>query len=757
MLTPDLAPPPVAPAPEALFPRLGRWAYRRRRAVLWASGALFVLSLAGVVTGGRLANVLAGSTEAGRALTLVQKELPQAGGHAFTLVLGSKDLSVTDARFRAAAEAALAPARADGRVQLVQTPWDAPEPVRRALMGADGRHALVNVTLGTDPREASLAFGELRPKLRSDTLTLVATGELATDHDFDTMLFEDLKRVEYVALPLALLVLVLVFRSLVASLLPVGVAGLAVLGGLAGVFALNRVMNVSQYALNIVSMVGLGVAIDYSLFIVTRFREELAAGASVEDAVAVAVGTAGRAVLFSGVAVVVGLGGLLFFHGIFLDTVGLAGSLVVALAVLYALTFLPALLGVLGTRVDAGRLPLPRALSTDGLWHRIAVGVMRRPVVVLVPTLAVLVLAGWPFGRVQLAASDVNILPHHAESRHGRELLVRHFGEDPTPLLVVAHFTAGSPLTRARIEQLHAVGRRIAALPRVARVQSVVSLPELGAEEHTTLLTMPRLMMPRDLRDAIDESVGESIVLLAVNAARGATPTERMAIARGIRGFGGLAGGELLVTGLTAIDLDYSDYIRGRVPVAVGFVMAATAVILFLLLGSVLLPLKAVVMNLLSLTASFGALVWIFQDGHLARVLHFVPAPIEPALPIVLFCLIFGLSMDYEVFLLTRMQEEWARSGDNGQAVATGLERSGRLITSAAGIMVLVFAAFAFASIVPIKALGISMALAIALDATIVRMLVVPATMRLLGHLNWWAPAPLARLYRRIGLGEARD
>jgi RND superfamily putative drug exporter len=757
---PAPAPTPAPAAPPPRFRRFGLWVYRRRRAVLVASGVLLVVSLAGVVTGGRLANVLSTSTEAGRALELVQRELPQTGGHSFTVIFGSRTLAATDPAFRAAVEAALAPLRADARVQAVQTPWDAPAPRGRELIGRGGRHALVTVNLGVDPREAALAFADLRPRLASDALTVTATGELAVDHDFDTLLYDDLKRVEYVALPLALLVLILVFRSVVASLLPLGVAALAVLGGLAGVFTLNRVTNVSQYALNIVSMVGLGVAIDYSLFIVTRFREELAAGASVEEAVATSVATAGRAVLFSGVAVVVGLGGLLFFHGIYLDTIGVAGSLVVALAVLFAITFLPALLGVLGPRVDAGRLLLPRALRTEGLWRRLALGVMRRPLVVLAPTLAVLALAAVPFARVRLAASDVSTLPARAESRVGRALLLAEFAEDPTPALVVARFPDGKPLGRARVEALYDLGQRLAALPHIAKVQSVVNLPGLGRDEHATVLTMPRLMLPRDLRDAIDESVGETAVLLAVNARPAASVADRTAMVRAIRALAPAAvapaGGEALVTGLTAIDLDYSDYIRRRVPAAMGFVMGATAIILFVLLGSVLLPLKAVVMNLLSLTASFGALVWIFQEGHLAGVLRFAPGPIEPALPIVLFCLVFGLSMDYEVFLLTRMQEEWARGHDNRLAVAAGLERSGRLITSAAGIMVLVFVAFACAEIVPIKAIGLSMALAVALDATVVRMLVVPATMRLLGHLNWWAPAPLARLYRKLGLGESR-
>jgi RND superfamily putative drug exporter len=742
------------PGPTGPFARFGTWVFRHRRAVLVASGLLGVLSVAGLLSGGRLANVLSTSTEAGRALALVQRELPQAAGRSFGVLLGSPSLKATDPAFRAAALQALAPLKADPRVQTVVTPYDAPEPVARTLIGRSGHRVLCPVTLGPDVAEGAVAFAELRPRLTSPVLSIVVTGEVAVDHDFDRLLYEDLARVEMIALPLALLVLLIVFRTVVAAVLPMGVAALAVLGGLAGVFGLTRLTNVSVYSLNIVSMVGLGVAIDYSLFIVSRFREELAAGADVERAVATAVQTAGRAVLFSGVAVVVGLLGLMFFRGIYLDTIGLSGSLVVALAVLYSLTFLPALLGVLGRRVDAGRLPLPVALSTAGLWRRLALGVMRHPWLVLAPTLACLFLFARPFGRAQLAASDVSTLPPRAESRQGRNLLLADFDQDPTPSLIVVRFPDGRPLTRERVGALHDLARRIEKLPGVARVQSVVNLPGLDREGVETALGLPRLMTPPELRAAIDESVGETIVLLAVMADPHASPAARAATVRAVRGLPPLSGGELLVTGLAAIDLDYSDYIRRRVPWAVGFVTVMTYLVLLLLLGSVLLPLKAVVMNLLSLCASFGALVWIFQEGHLAGLLRFAPGPIEPALPIVLFCLVFGLSMDYEVFLLSRVQEEWNRGADNQQAVAAGLERSGRLITSAAGIMVLIFAAFALAEIVPIKAIGLSMALAVALDATIVRVLLVPATMRLLGHLNWWAPAPLVRLHRRLGLGE---
>jgi RND superfamily putative drug exporter len=260
-------------------------------------------------------------------------------------------------------------------------------------------------------------------------------------------------------------------------------------------------------------------------------------------------------------------------------------------------------------------------------------------------------------------------------------------------------------------------------------------------------------MQPPAIRYAVAQTVGGRVALLFVETPHGVASHEAREIVRGLRRLRPINDAEVLVAGQTAYDIDSTQTIMKYTPAAVGFVMLMTYLVLFLLLGSVVLPFKAVLMNLLSISASFGALVWIFQEGHLSSLLNFTAAPIEPSLPMLLFCAVFGLSMDYEVLLLSRMQEEYARSGDNTRAVAEGLERSGRLITSAAAIMVAVFLAFALAEVVTLKAMGIGMAVAVALDATLVRVLIVPATMRLFGDLNWWAPAPLQRLHRRLGLG----
>jgi RND superfamily putative drug exporter len=695
----------------------GRFVYRRRWIVLVVSLLTVGLSVASLLAGGDLRNVPFRETEAGRTNQLIREEFPRpTGGPAvaatssFVLIFTSTEgLDASDARFVDRMNAALAPLRADPRVVSIFTADNVVPASAAALRSRDGKRALANVTVRGTTTEAEGFFAALRALVRTDQFDVVATGNIPLNGDIDAALDRDLQRAEFVSLPLAFILLLLVFGSAAAALLTLGVGVLVIVAGLGATFALARSADVSQYALNIVTLIGLGVAIDYSLFIVSRFREELARGRTVEDAVAIALATAGRAILFSGVTVAIGLAGMLFYPGTFLVSLGVSGSLVVAASVLYALTFLPALLSILGPRVGAWRVPLPRGRGGSGLWHSIATAVMRRPVLVLVPTVALIAIAASPFLQLRLASADATILPPTVESRRGYDMLVNEFpGQDQSTVTVVARFPDDPLSHRAALDDLRA---RLAALPNVLRVDMPLSAT----------------------------TTGPHVAILSVRTARTAQSDEARAIVTAIRGQG-VDGGEVLVTGDTAFDVDAVNYLVERTPVAIGFVTVTTMLALFLLLGSVVLPLKAVAMNALSVAASFGALVWIIQQGNLASLLNFTPQSIEPSLPVIMFCIMFGLSMDYEVLLLSRIQEEYLRTGDNTAAVASGLERSGRLITGAAAIMVGVFLAFALADVVIIKSVGLGLLIAVALDATLVRALVVPATMRLLGRANWWAP-----------------
>src|SRR6266404_1520131 len=378
-----------------MFSAWGHLVYRFRWAFLIVSAALMAVSVVVSASGGDLkSGGIIQTSESGRAAKLIENELPRSSGTSFTVLFGSQTLLVTDPAYRAAVDKALAAVRTDPRVQSVLTAYD-PSPSAASLTSKDQHLLLAVVSVKDDSVTAGKYYPDLRAKITSDVLTIGATGYLAINHDFNVILENDLSRAEYVSLPLALILLLLVFGTVLAAMLPLGVGMLAVVGGIAATFALSHATNVSQYALNIVTLIGLGVAIDYSLFIVNRFREELARGLSVEDAVARSMATAGRAITFSGLTVAIGLAGMFFYQGTFLSSMGISGAIVVASAVFYGLTFLPALLAIIGRNLGRGRIPIfqPDSAGT-GWWHTIATAVMRRPLFVLVPVVALILVLG---------------------------------------------------------------------------------------------------------------------------------------------------------------------------------------------------------------------------------------------------------------------------------------------------------------------------------------------------------------------------
>ena len=736
-----------------MFAWWGHFVYRFRWLVLGVSVVLLVASLVALRNGGELKNSGGQNTESGRALALVHDQLPQSGpgaGSSFVLVFGSKTLGVQDPAFKQAVFDALQPLKDDARVKSIETPFDLPAEQAKAFLSTDGHHLFAQVSLKDDYPTARQFYKRMRTEVHSSQLEVLGTGAVAIGADFDTYLQSDLHRAEVVSLLIILPLLLIVFATVVGALLPLGVGVLAVLGGLAGVGLLARVTDVSTYSTNIVTLIGLGVAIDYSLFIVNRFREELAAGGSTEQALITSMRTSGRAVTFSGITVAIGLSAMLFFQGTFLASMGFAGTIVVAIAVLYALTFLASLLAILGPRVNLLRLPLPRRATGRGVWHAVAIRVMRRPLLVLVPIVLLLLLVASPILQIRIANGDVGMLPPNAETRRGYDLLQTFPGQGQTRFTVVVRYPSGGPLTAPRVGDLYDLARQIKQVPGVEGVESMVSFdPSLSRADYQSLLTQSASAQPARVQTIVHGTTGSEIAVLSVVTRNGQESDASRAIVHSLRTMVAPPGSTVLVE---AFSLDFTDFILQRIPLAVAYVMIVTYLVLFLLTGSVVLPLKAVIMNILSIGASFGALVWVFQEGHLSSLLNFTPAALDPSVPVLLFCLVFGLSMDYEVLLISRIQEEYRRTGDTTQAVASGLEKSGRLITGAAAIMVAVFLAFGLADVVLIKSIGLGLALAVAIDATLVRALIVPAVMRLLGKANWWAPRPLARWHRRFGL-----
>jgi len=747
-----------------VFAKWGRIVYRFRWLTLAGSGVVLALSIAGLLMGGTLTSggPLTSDLESQRAQNLLTNELQNNSRSTsnFLLIFSSRTLQVTDPDFQSAVESALAPIKNDPRISSLTDPFNASNPrVAAAFTSKDGHEALVSVELNATGQQAWLDYNDLRSKVRSNTLTVLGTGFVPINQAFNTTLESDLQRAETVTLPVTLILLVIIFASLVAAGMPLGVGVLTILGGVGGTFFLSHFTDVSQYALNIVTLIGLGVSIDYSLFVVNRFRDELAAGASREDAISTTVATAGRAITFSGLTVAVGLSAMLFFQGTFLASMGAAGAIVVAVAVFYGLTFLPALLAIVGPHVNRLRTPLLRGgvAGGGGFWHGLATWVMKRPVIVLVPTVGFLLIAGTPFLQLRLANGDVNMLPTRLEARQGWDNFQASFpGQGQTTFNIVVDYPDGTPLTAGRIADQYALTRRIAAIPGVLHTTSIYDIDaSLTLAQYESMYTGERSQLPQAVQQLMGATVGKHVVLIQATSNDAPTSDASRAIVNAIRSDAGVTdGGQVLVGGQTAIDLDVIRFITDRTPLAVAFVVIVTYFVLFLLTGSVVLPLKAVLLNFLSIGASFGALVWLFQEGHLSNVLGFTPQSIDPSIPVILFSIVFGLSMDYEVLLVSRIHEEYVRTGDNTAAVAAGLERSGRLITGAAAIMVAVFLAFGLAEVVIIKAIGIGLAIAVAVDATIVRALVVPAVMRLLGDFNWWAPHPLRWLHQKAGLGD---
>jgi RND superfamily putative drug exporter len=712
----------------------GTIVHRHRWAVLGLSIVLLLVALIGIhegVTPSYNPQGISG-TESETAEQLLTHQIPAQSGSSLELLYRSPMLTADQPEFEAAVESSVRPLLADPRVRSVLTPY-LPGPGSAALVSRDRHQALVIVTLKDTARAQKATYADLWRELGpSKPLQVTGTGGLAIDAAFIDQLGHDLGSATRFSLPITGLLLLLVFGTVVAALLPLGVGGLAVVGGFGATFMLARATNVSQYATDLIALVGLGVGIDYSLFIVSRYREQLARGSSPEQSLRVAMATSGRSVIFSGLAVAVGLSGLLFYQGSYLGTLGLGGTFAVVAAEAFAFTMLPALLAILGPRVDRLRLPLVgRQRGDRGFWHRLASLVMRRPLPALLPVLAILGMLAYPVADLQLGSGGLDLLPPQNPARWAYQQIADHFPQQgQEEMSVVLDYPSGDPLSGPRA----AYASRLAAT--VSRFPGVLSVDDPAAPTASPAL--------RQL------GIGAHIVVLTIHSRYVPSSPQAKSLLARLRAQPGPPGGRKLVTGITAFTQDEVSWIEARSVPAVAFVLAVTYLVLLGLTGSLVLPLKAVVMNLISLGATFGAIVWVFQQGHLSGPLDFTPQTLDPTIAVLIFCMLFGLSMDYEVLMLNRIREEWRRTGATEPAVAFGLERSGRLITGAAAIMVAVFASFGLtAGTVLIKALGLGLAIAITVDASLVRAIVVPAVMRLLGRVNWWAPGPLARLWGR--------
>ncbi len=631
------------------------------------------------------------------------------------------------------------------------------------LVSRDRTRTFLIVNLRGDDQSKGEALDRLRPQLAVAGTELIVAGYVPVNQAIYRTVEADLQKAELLAFPITAVLLLVIFGSGASASVPLVLGGLAVVLAFFAMRMLTMVTDVSIFAANVVTVLGLGLGIDYSLFLVARYREELARPGGVERAVAHTVATTGRAVAFSGITVAASLCGLLLFPQMYLRSIAYGGVAVVAGSVLLALTLLPAALAVIGPRIDALRLPFsfsaPPDTDVGGFWHRVAFGVMRRPIVVAVAVTIPLVLLGAPFVRMNPSIADHRILPAEEEARIATDVLDTEF----LPHQVTAHEVLvrvpGDALSRANLELLYQVHERVRALPGITAVQSPFSPAEtIGKERTLELLAKPRAEQDANVLAALDLFTRGGVMRIAAVSDYVFNDERALDQVEALRAMAPPPGSTIEIGGIAAVLWDMQECFRRITPRMVGLVALVMFVVLFAVFGSVTLPLKAMVMNSLSLTASFGAIVWVFQDGRFAELLDYTPLGLSDVTqPLLMFAVVFGLSMDYEVLLLTRVREEYLRTGDNASSVAHGLARTGRLITSAALLLVVVIGAFATSKILFMKSLGVGMALAIGLDATVIRALLVPATMRLMGAWNWWAPAPLARLWRRLGLADLEE
>lgn len=653
----------------------------------------------------------------------------------------------------------------------------------RATRGGSGLDGTTTfVTLGFDTDQDTVA--QLLPTVRSllpasarQPAHVFITGAPAISSELQMATQQDAEHAEQVALPITLLLLVVVFGSLVAGVMPMVLALVALPITFALIYGVAVHVETNVFVLNIASVLGLGLSIDYSLLLVRRFREELGPGTRVREAVARTMATAGEAVLLSGLTVIVGFAGL-FCVGIpVMGSFALGGITVAATAVLAAITLLPALLSILGRRINALPLPAGRRFRqrdvTAGLrrqrqrfWQRWALMIMRRPILMIVLATGILVALGWPGLSLHPGLPGVSALPQNAEARLGLELLIAQFPQlQDDPIVVIAQTSSPALLTTATMERLQSLSQQIAQLPHVTTVTSLLTPPQgLTQEQWHSLLRSGAFQHFPQLRQVVAMTTQGNTTLLLVHADAQATSPQQDSLIDHIRALSGQPhlGWRLLVGGSQALSFDFTRVLYGNFVRALLFILIATYLLLLIMFRSLLLPLKAILMNLLSVGASYGALVFVFQQGHGQSLLHVsADGSIDRFVPVLLFCVLFGLSMDYEVFLLARIQEEWQRSGDNRLAVARGLEQTGGIITQAALLFMIVSAAFLTASLVVTKELGMGITVAILVDASIIRVILVPATMCLMGRWNWWFPtkrhqSPLligerALSYRRLG------
>jgi putative drug exporter of the RND superfamily len=835
----------------SVFHIIGVFAYRFRWAILmlWGmvliSSSFFAPGLSGQLKGGGFEGA---NSEAERVQNLMSGEFGISPA-TLTVVFTGDGIPARSEEFQKAQENALADVRELDNVRQVISYADSED---ARFISEDGKKSYAVVTSDVSIDATRNVVDEVRSKVRSDKLETYVTGAPAVYQDLEAASNEDVKDAEKYAFPFAVIILIFAFGTLVAAGVPVLIGGASVVTALAALYFIAGIYDMSVFTLTLSTMLGLGLGIDYALFFVSRFREELENYPTVE-AVTRTVATAGRSIFFSGTAVLIGLSGLLFFPFMFMRSIGVAGVVVVFVSVLAAFTLLPALLSVLGSRVNRLAIRRRRDGAGSAFWGRSAEVVMRHPLAVILLAAAILGTLLYPVGHMKVGIPEATVLPQEYESRAGDDILKRNFEYAALNPMEIVATLEDDPLSVRGLSDTRELGESISGADGVSRVESVYTIAAAAAEDYAgrvadarkqarkeaaarvdglvqrkieeqthnemdravnerlsqieatygavppgteerlraeirprverevrasegrirdeverrlaqevdrkvsalpegisadgkvtpegvaTFLTLPAARQSEDLKDTLDAYVaGDRTLLRGVTEANPYTQ-DAYGTVDAVRAVDAPDGTSFLVGGLSAGQKDFISSLYGKAPFAAAFVIGVTYLVLLITFRSIFIPLKAVMVNILSLTASFGAMVFVFQDGHLSSLLDFTPLGfVDATLPILMFCTIFGVSMDYEVFLLSRIREAYENGDSNSASVAKGLVATAGIITTAAAIIIVVTGAFALTGIVLTKAIGLGLAVAVFVDATIIRILLVPATMRVLGDWNWW-------------------
>ncbi|MBS2538955.1 MMPL family transporter [Catenulispora sp. NF23] len=720
-----------------MLEKIGRIAVGRPKAVLITASILMLAMVAvgvgafGVLKSGGFDDTGSQSWKSQQAITA------EFGGEAnLILVVGARTGGIDSGAAAQAGQTLTRELTADRGVTGVVSYFSGHSP---ALRSTDGRDAMVLVRVLGDDNQVGKTTDRLLSGYVKDgpAVTVQAGGEAAVNHNVTTQVSKDLATAESIAIPLTLVLLILAFGSLVAALLPLAIGLVAILGTFAELAILGRLTDVSVFAINLTTALGLGLGIDYALLMVARFREYLAQGTSVPDAVHGTLRTAGRTIAFSALTVAAALAALLVFPFYFLRSFAYAGIGVVAIAAASALIIMPALLSVLGTRVNAGRLPWARhstQSSAAPAWGRLASAVMKRPALMALPVVALLAFLATPLLGASFGTPDETVLPTSAPARQAADTLHNDFqGNQATAVQII---TTGP----ADTSSVAAYAAKLSTLPGAVRVDSSAGSYAQGAALG---------LGPSDAGMA--NASAQHLTLFTAADGHSSAAEQLVRAARALPGPGGTS---TLIGGDTARLIDSEHGITARLPYAIGWVVLTTFIVLFLFTGSVTQPLRALVLNTLGLSASIGTMVWIFQQGHFSGLLDFTARPMDTAMTVLLFCIAFGLSMDYEVFLTSRIKELHAQGADLRDSVSEGLARTGRIVSTAAGLLAVSFFAFGTASVSFLQFFGLGCGVAILIDALLIRGILVPAAMRLLGRSAWWAPGPLRRLHERFGVSE---